>query len=80
MANAVKNIAKYIRRNPEAEESAILKSLCLALENKEAFALEQLFDMKTKSFELALKLLDDWRFDRHIGDRRLQKYLDEKDD
>jgi CRISPR/Cas system-associated endonuclease Cas1 len=33
-----------------------------------------------KAFELALDLLEEWRFDRHVVERRLQKYLDQKDD
>ena len=80
MANAIKNIAKYIRKNPDAEESTILRNLCMAVEKKEPFVIDEIFDMKAKAFELALKLLDDWRFDRHIADRRLQKYLDAPDD
>jgi hypothetical protein len=80
MANAIKSIAKFIRRNPEAEESQVLSDLCHALENSEAFELERLFAMNDKAFDLTLALLDEWKFDRHIAGRRLQKYLDREED
>lgn len=77
MANAVKNIAKFIRKNPEDSAVITLKDLCLALENSANFDLGCLYDLDKKSFELAIDLLEEWRFDRHVFERRLQKYLDE---
>jgi len=77
MANAVKNIAKFIRKNPEDTAIITLKDLCLALENSANFDLGCLYDLDRKSFELAIALLEEWRFDRHVFERRLQKYLDE---
>lgn len=77
MANAIKCIAKYIERNPDSDESAILRDFCAALEQEQAdFDLQRLFSMKSKAFELVLALMDEWRFDRHVASRRLQKYLD----
>lgn len=76
MANAVKSTARYIRRNPETEEADILRDLCLTLESGGSFDLSRLFDMKPKAFALALELLEEWRFDRHVSARRLQRYLD----
>jgi hypothetical protein len=75
MANAIKNVAKYIRNNPDTEESAILTDFCKALESETLFDLHRLFGMKSKAFELALEVMADWRFDRHVSERRLQKYL-----
>jgi len=80
MANAVKNIAKFIRKNPEDTAIITLKDLCLALENSANFDLGCLYDLDKKSFELAIDLLEEWRFDRHVFERRLQKYLDEPSD
>jgi hypothetical protein len=80
MANAVKNIAKFIRKNPEDTAIITLKDLCLALENSANFDLGCLYDLDRKSFELAIDLLEEWRFDRHVFERRLQKYLDEPSD
>jgi hypothetical protein len=81
MANAIKDIAKYIERNGGTDEAATLRDLCSALEQQGAqFELHRLFDMKPKAFELMLRLMDEWRFDRHVASRRLQKYLDQKDE
>lgn len=80
MANAVKTIAKYIKKNPDSADSEILKQLCTALEQKAEFQLESLFSLKSKPFEMALQLLDEWRFDRHVASRRLQKYLESDED
>jgi hypothetical protein len=80
MANAVKSIAKFIKQNPESAEAAVLWELCKALEGESSFELKKLFDLGVKSFDMALKLLDEWRIDRHISERRIQKYLDLIDD
>jgi len=80
MANAVREIAKFIKRNPESEEATLLWELCKALESESAFELHRLFSLKLKSFEMAMKLLDEWRIDRHIAERRIQKYLDLTED
>jgi hypothetical protein len=80
MANAVKDIAKFIKRNPESEEATVLWELCKALESNSSFELHRLFDLSLKSFEMAMKLLDEWRIDRLIAERRIQKYLDLSDD
>jgi hypothetical protein len=77
MANAIKCIAKYIERNPDSDEAAILREFCLALEQEVAvFDLQRFFTMKPKAFDLMLALMDEWRFDRHVASRRLQKYLE----
>lgn len=80
MANAVKTIAKYIRNNPESEGEAILRALCVALESQQAFEIHRIYELDKKAFELAMNLLEEWRFDRHVVERRLQKYLDQKED
>jgi hypothetical protein len=77
MANAVKTIAKFIRKNPENEATPTLKDLCSALEDSCAFDMGRLYQLDKKAFDMALELLEEWRFDRHVFDRRLQKYLDQ---
>lgn len=77
MANAVKNIAKFIRKNPDDKATVTLRDLCMALESSAKFDLACLYDLEKKPFELAIELLEEWRFDRHVFERRLQKYLDE---
>ena len=77
MANAVKNIAKFIQKNPDDKTASDLRDLCMALESSATFDLGCLYQLDKKPFELAMKLLEEWRFDRHVFERRLQKYLDE---
>ena len=77
MANAVKNIAKFIRKNPDDKATETLRDLCMALESSASFDLNCLYDMEKKPFDMAIELLEEWRFDRHVFERRLQKYLDD---
>ena len=80
MSNAVKIIAKFIRKNPDDKASSDLRDLCMALESSASFNLGCLYNLDKKPFELAIDLLEEWRFDRHVFERRLQKYLDEPSD
>lgn len=79
MANAVKNIAKFIRKNADSEATPVLRELCSALENGGNFELDRLYQLDAKAFDLALELLEEWRFDRHVFERRLQKYLEQEE-
>jgi hypothetical protein len=80
MANAVKNIAKYIRKNADSEATPVLRELCSALEAGSSFELGRLYQLDNKAFDLALDLLEEWRFDRHVFERRLLKYLEQPDE
>jgi hypothetical protein len=80
MANAIKSIAKYMKRNPDDDDIQVLRDFCEALEQGGSFEIERLFGLKSKPFELTLSLLDEWKFDRHVAERRLQKYLDRDED
>lgn len=75
---AIKDIAKYIKKNPDTEEARVLQALCESLEQGEAFDLGGIYNMKDKAYNLALAFIDEWRFDRHVKSRRLGKYLTEK--
>lgn len=79
MANAVKSIAKYIRNNEDSVDAQTLRDICLALESGEPFDLTRLYDLKSKPFDLAMALLEEWRFDQHVMARRLQKYLSQEE-
>ena len=80
MPNAIKSIAKYIHKNPEGASAGVLREFCLSLESGQPFNLGKLYEVKPKAFELALELLNEWRFDRHVVSRRLEKYLAEGGD
>ncbi len=80
MANAVKSVAKYVRKNKDEQGALILRELCEALENGQPFVLTRLYDMSPKAYELAMALLSDWRVDRHLTQRRFSKYFDQVED
>ncbi|MGQ9684790.1 MAG: hypothetical protein ACUVT2_00580 [Thiobacillaceae bacterium] len=80
MANAVKSVAKYVRKNKDDESAAILRDLCEALESGQPFVLTRLYDISPKAYELAMTLLSDWRVDRHLTERRFSKYFDKIED
>ncbi|HRH81736.1 MAG TPA: hypothetical protein PLW81_11895 [Thiobacillaceae bacterium] len=80
MANAVKCIAKYVRKNEDEESAVVLRELCEALETGQPFELARLYDMKQKAFELAMDVLSEWRFDRHVTERRFSKYFEQDED
>ncbi len=76
MTNAVREVARFIKRSPETNDSMVLWEMCKALESKSVFELHRLFELNLKSFEMAMELLDEWRIDRWIVERRIQKYID----
>ncbi len=80
MANAVNSTAKYIRKNPDSESATTLYELCLALETGASFELERIYQLGSKPYELAMGLLNEWRFDRHVTERRVRKYLEQPDE
>ena len=77
---AIKDIAKYIKKNPETGEARIMQSLCESLEQGTPFDLASIYNMKDKAYNLTLAFIDEWRFDRHVKSRRLGKYLADKED
>lgn len=79
MANSVKSVAKYVRKNKDDASAIILRDLCEALETGQPFVLTRLYDVSPKAYELAMALLSDWRFDRHLTARRFSKYFDQAD-
>jgi hypothetical protein len=78
MANAVKSIAKFVEKNREDPAAGILTELCEALESGNSYELGRLYDLQPKAFEMAMDLLSEWRFDRHITERRFSKYISSK--
>lgn len=79
MPKAIKQIAKYIRKKPESDEARLLYELCFALEKGEPVLIEPMLNMEPDAFDLVLKIIEEWRFDRHVFGRRLEKYLAEVD-
>lgn len=67
------NAAKKIRQFSETEENLepvqVLKDLAAALELGKPFDLQALYEVDMRYFDVAIQLLKDWRFDRHIASR-----------
>ncbi|MBI5936345.1 MAG: hypothetical protein HY850_00690 [Betaproteobacteria bacterium] len=64
-----------MERNAGGRDAETLRDLCSALESETHFELSRLYDLKAKAFALAMAMIEEWRFDRHVIERRLQKYL-----
>lgn len=67
--NAIKQIRKYLEKNPTSESSQILARLTAALAEEKEFSLAELYRLNYEAFHLALELLEDWRLDRYYAAR-----------
>ncbi|MEW9898725.1 hypothetical protein ABWL39_08840 [Chitinivorax sp. PXF-14] len=63
--NAARKIRKYLTRQGENDSLRVLLELAHALDGKQHFALERLYELDSEYFELGLELMRDWRLDRH---------------
>ncbi|MBL0943613.1 MAG: hypothetical protein IBJ04_04740 [Hydrogenophaga sp.] len=64
---AIKSVRKLIQADPASSRSAVLAALVLALESEEPFNLTRLYGLPYEDFELALKLVQEWRLDRYYS-------------
>ena len=67
--NAAKKIRKLIENGTDAEQIAVLTELARALEFGRDFNLARLYYIDQRYFALEVELINDWRFDHHIGAR-----------
>ncbi|MCW3478841.1 hypothetical protein OL229_04565 [Neisseriaceae bacterium JH1-16] len=67
--NAAKKIRKLIQEGESPEQLQVLKDLAAALELNRPFDLAALYEIDQRYFDLAIDLLQDWRFDHHIASR-----------
>jgi hypothetical protein len=67
--NAIKEIRKYLLKNPDSEHSRTLARLVAALAEEGPFPLSELYQLDHQSFELAIALMRDWRLDRYYAAR-----------
>jgi hypothetical protein len=65
--HAIKQIRKYIEKNPTSESARSLAAFANALAEEREFPLADLYRLSYEEFELAIDLLKDWRFDRHYA-------------
>jgi hypothetical protein len=65
--NAFKHAQKYIAQDPFSPSAKTLAQLVLALESKDPFPLERLYELDLDRFELAIEILKEWRLDRYYA-------------
>jgi hypothetical protein len=67
--NAIKQIRKYLEKDPTSESARILARLSAALAEEGSFPLADLYRLDYDAFNLAIELLKDWRLDRYYAAR-----------
>ena len=76
--HAIKVARKLIQQHSDSNDSKTLTRLVLALESEADFPISDIYKLDFKNFELALKILAEWRLDRYASgkvrlfDRSLQ--------
>lgn len=64
---AIKEVRKFIERDPANPSALILSRLVLALESETDFAISDIYKLDFDYFGLALKVLEEWRLDRYYA-------------
>jgi hypothetical protein len=67
--NAIKQIRKYLEKDPHSDAAKILARLTAALAEEGQFSLADLYKLDYETFNLAIDLLKDWRLDRYYAAR-----------
>lgn len=67
--NAIKEVRKYLEKNPGTESARILAQLTATLVEEGELPLASLYQLEYDAFNLALELFKDWRLDRYYAAR-----------
>ncbi len=65
--HAIKVARKLIQQHSDSNDSKTLTRLVLALESEADFPISDIYKLDFKNFELALKILAEWRLDRYAS-------------
>ena len=65
--NSIKTARKLLVREPESDVAKTLSRLVLALEQDAEFRLADLYTFDLEHFDLALKIMEEWRIDRYYA-------------
>jgi hypothetical protein len=65
--HALKEARHLIEKDPLNDSAKILASLVLALEKEVDFAISDLYELSRDHFDLALRILKEWRLDRYYA-------------
>jgi hypothetical protein len=70
--HAIKEARHLIEAAPDDPSVQVLARLVLALEAEAPFAISDIYQLDRKRFDLALKILQEWRLERYyVGKARL---------
>jgi hypothetical protein len=64
---AIKEARHLIEKSPNDDAAKILARLVLALEAEASFAITEIYKLDMDQFQLALKILQEWRLDRYYA-------------
>jgi hypothetical protein len=65
--HAIKEARQLIEKSPDDAAAKILSRLVLALESESDIAISEIYALDMARFELALKILREWRLDRYYA-------------
>jgi hypothetical protein len=63
----IKEVRKFVETNPANPSAQILARLVLALESETDFAITDIYKLDFDRFQMALKILEEWRIDRYFA-------------
>ena len=65
--HAIKVARKLIQQHPDSDSAKTLSRLVLALESEADFPISDIYKLEFENFELAIKILNEWRLDRYAS-------------
>ena len=63
----IKEVRRFVERDPANPSAQVLARLVLALESESDFAISDIYRLDFDRFQMALKILEEWRIDRYFA-------------
>lgn len=63
----IKQVRRFMEKDPSNPSAQILARLVLALESEVEFPISDIYKLDFDRFDLALKILQEWRLDRYYA-------------
>ena len=63
----IKQVRRFIEKDPSSPSAQILARLVLALESEVEFPISDIYKLDFDRFDLALRILQEWRLDRYYA-------------
>jgi len=63
----IKEVRRFVERDPTNPSAQVLARLVLALECESDFAISDIYQLDFDRFQMALKILEEWRIDRYFA-------------